>query len=73
MRLAPTDLSPYRPLVEQGLDSVLTVVVRRRLEKRFRCSLPTTLLWRQPTVAAVCDYIAGLVSGSGASGSADTG
>ncbi|MFI6737799.1 type I polyketide synthase [Nonomuraea sp. NPDC050451] len=73
MRLAPTDLSPHRPLVEQGLDSVLTVVVRRRLEKRFRCSLPTTLLWRQPTVAAVSDYIAGLVSASGGNGSADAG
>ncbi|MEV0407769.1 beta-ketoacyl synthase N-terminal-like domain-containing protein [Actinoallomurus sp. NPDC050550] len=61
MRLDPTDLSPNRPLVEQGLDSVLTVVVRRRLEKRFRCSLPTTLLWRQPTITAVSDYIAGLL------------
>ncbi|MEU6717063.1 acyltransferase domain-containing protein [Nonomuraea sp. NPDC046802] len=73
MRLAPADLSPHRPLVEQGLDSVLTVVVRRRLEKRFRCSLPTTLLWRQPTVAAVSDYIAGLVSTSNGNGSANAG
>ncbi|MEV0150729.1 MULTISPECIES: acyltransferase domain-containing protein [unclassified Nonomuraea] len=73
MRLAPTDLSPHRPLIEQGLDSVLTVVVRRRLEKRFRCSLPTTLLWRQPTVAAVSDYIAELVSASSGNGSADAG
>ncbi|MEV1170784.1 beta-ketoacyl synthase N-terminal-like domain-containing protein [Nonomuraea sp. NPDC049784] len=64
MRLAPADLSPHRPLIEQGLDSVLTVVVRRRLEQRFRCSLPTTLLWAQPTIAAVADYIAGVVSGS---------
>ncbi|WP_237102346.1 type I polyketide synthase [Nonomuraea sp. MG754425] len=64
MRLAPADLSPHRPLIEQGLDSVLTVVVRRRLEQRFRCSLPTTLLWAQPTIAAVSDYIAGVVSGS---------
>ncbi|MEV0229214.1 beta-ketoacyl synthase N-terminal-like domain-containing protein [Nonomuraea sp. NPDC050786] len=70
MRLDPGDLQPHRPLVEQGLDSVLTVVVRRRLEKRFRCSLPTTLLWQQPTVAAVSDYIAGLVS---ANGSAEAG
>ncbi|GAA0370889.1 acyltransferase domain-containing protein [Actinoallomurus spadix] len=71
MRLDPADLSPHRPLVEQGLDSVLTVVVRRRLEKRFRCSLPTTLLWRQPTIVAVSDYIAGLVSAP--NGSADAG
>ncbi|MFB9836468.1 acyl carrier protein, partial [Actinoallomurus acaciae] len=77
MRLAPADLSPHRPLVEQGLDSVLTVVVRRRLEKRFRCSLPTTLLWRQPTIVAVSDYIAGLVAGpvpaANGNGSADAG
>ncbi|MFC7582682.1 phosphopantetheine-binding protein [Nonomuraea antimicrobica] len=64
MRLAPADLSPNRPLIEQGLDSVLTVVVRRRLEQRFRCSLPATLLWAKPTIAAVSDYIAGVVSGS---------
>ncbi|MEQ4715850.1 beta-ketoacyl synthase N-terminal-like domain-containing protein [Nonomuraea sp. B19D2] len=70
MRLAPADLQPHRPLIEQGLDSVLTVVVLRRLEKRFRCSLPTTLLWRQPTVAAVSDYIAGLVSASNGNGHA---
>ncbi|MFC4118941.1 type I polyketide synthase [Nonomuraea zeae] len=73
MRLAPADLSPHRPLVEQGLDSVLTVVVRRRLEKRFRCSLPTTLLWRQPTVAAVSDFIAELVSTPGGDGNGDKG
>ncbi|MCP2344663.1 6-methylsalicylic acid synthase [Nonomuraea roseoviolacea subsp. carminata] len=70
MRLAPADLQPHRPLVEQGLDSVLTVVVRRRLEKRFRCSLPATLLWQQPTVAAVADYIAGLLSASAGQGDA---
>ncbi|MGR6918508.1 type I polyketide synthase [[Actinomadura] parvosata] len=62
MRLAPADLSPHRPLIEQGLDSVMTVVVRRRLEQRFRCSLPATLLWAKPTVAAVADHIAGVVS-----------
>lgn len=50
---------------------MLTVIVRRRLERRFRCSLPTTLLWRRPTVAAVSAYIAGLVSVSGGNGHAD--
>jgi 6-methylsalicylic acid synthase len=68
MRLDPTELSPDRPLVEQGLDSVLTVVVRRRLEKRFRCPLPTTLLWRRPTIVAISDHIAALVSPNGAGG-----
>nr|WP_269750544.1 acyl carrier protein [Herbidospora daliensis] len=50
-RRGPEDLSIRRPLVEQGLDSVMTIMVRRRLEKRFGRRLPTTLLWQQPTMA----------------------
>ncbi|GAB1821470.1 type I polyketide synthase [Herbidospora sp. RD11066] len=61
MRLAPEDLSLRRPLVEQGLDSVMTVMVRRRLEKRFGCRLPTTLLWQQPTISAIADRLVELL------------
>ncbi len=72
MRLAPADLAPRCPLIGQGLDSVLTVVIRRRLEKRFGCTLPTTLLWRQPTIAAIADHLAEVLSapqrGGGAGG-----
>ncbi|MEV4382243.1 beta-ketoacyl synthase N-terminal-like domain-containing protein [Streptosporangium sp. NPDC049644] len=62
MRLAPEDLAPRRPLVEQGLDSVMTVMVRRRLEKRFGCRLPATLLWQQPTISAIADHLVGLLT-----------
>jgi len=62
MRVAPANLAPGRPLIEQGLDSVLTVVVRRRLEKRFRCPLPARLLWQQPTIAAIAGYLAGVLA-----------
>ncbi|WP_061297353.1 type I polyketide synthase [Herbidospora cretacea] len=61
MRLAPDDLSIRRPLVEQGLDSVMTVMVRRRLEKRFGCRLPATLLWQQPTISAIADRLVELL------------
>ncbi|WP_204044364.1 phosphopantetheine-binding protein, partial [Acrocarpospora phusangensis] len=61
MRLAPEDLSIRRPLVEQGLDSVMTVMVRRRLEKRFGCRLPATLLWQQPTISAIADRLVELL------------
>jgi 6-methylsalicylic acid synthase len=57
MRLAATALDVRRPLVDQGLDSVMTIMVRRRLEKRFGQALPSALLWRQPTVAAIADHI----------------
>jgi acyl carrier protein len=66
LRLAPEDLSPRRPLAEQGLDSVLTVAVRRRLERRFGRALPATLLWRQPTIAGIAEHLAGLLGANGA-------
>ncbi|MEU4535912.1 beta-ketoacyl synthase N-terminal-like domain-containing protein [Streptosporangium sp. NPDC023825] len=62
MRLDPEDLATRRPLVEQGLDSVMTVMVRRRLEKRFGRRLPATLLWQQPTISAIADHLAGLLA-----------
>ncbi|MFV2109771.1 type I polyketide synthase [Micromonospora sp. LOL_015] len=62
MRLAVDDLHPRRPLAEQGLDSVMTVVVRRRLEKRLGLGLPATVFWQQPTVTAIADHVAGLLS-----------
>nr|QEO74417.1 short-chain dehydrogenase/reductase SDR [uncultured bacterium] len=57
MRLPAAALDVRRSLVEQGLDSVLTMVVRRRLEKRFGQKLPTTLLWHQPSVSAITDHL----------------
>ncbi|WP_406674782.1 acyl carrier protein [Nonomuraea sp. N2-4H] len=62
MRLTPDALAIRRPLVEQGLDSVMTVMVRRRLERRFGCRLPATLLWQQPTIAAIAAHLAGLLT-----------
>ncbi|GAA4519798.1 hypothetical protein GCM10023096_41460 [Nonomuraea ferruginea] len=62
MRTAPEDLAIRRPLVEQGLDSVMTVMVRRRLEKRFGRRLPATLLWQQPTISAIADHLVELLA-----------
>ncbi|AQZ63724.1 type I polyketide synthase [[Actinomadura] parvosata subsp. kistnae] len=63
MRLDPGDLAVRRPLVEQGLDSVMTVMVRRRLDKRFGCRLPATLLWQQPTILAIAEHLGDLLAG----------
>lgn len=57
MRLPADSLDIRRPLVEQGLDSVMTIVVRRGLEKTFGHKIPPTLLWHQPTVFAIVDYL----------------
>ena len=45
------------PLTALGLDSVMTVAIRRALEKRFRMPLPATLLWNRPTVTSIADYL----------------
>ncbi|MDF5753486.1 acyltransferase domain-containing protein [Spongiactinospora sp. TRM90649] len=62
MRLSAADLHLRRPLAEQGLDSVMTVVIRRRLEKRLGQSLPATLFWQRPTVQGIADYLTGLLT-----------
>lgn len=57
MRLAPADLHVRRPLVEQGLDSVMTVVVRRRLEKRVGRDVPANVFWKLPTISDIADHL----------------
>jgi 6-methylsalicylic acid synthase len=57
MHMQPTALDARRSLVEQGLDSVMTIVVRRRLEKRFGLKVPATLLWYQPTVVGITEHL----------------
>ncbi len=61
LKLAPDELDVRRPLIEMGLDSVMTQIVRSRLERLFRVSLPATLLWNRPTVLAIGEFLAGLL------------
>ncbi len=42
----------------------MTIVIRRRLEKRFGTTLPATLPWHQPTVSAISEHLAGLLGGA---------
>ncbi|MCP9273548.1 type I polyketide synthase [Mycolicibacterium arenosum] len=56
--LADADVDPDLPLVELGVDSIMTVRLRRQLEKQTGLSLPPTLLWEHPTAAAVTEFLA---------------
>ncbi|MET0234552.1 MAG: type I polyketide synthase [Kibdelosporangium sp.] len=58
LRISAATLDIHRPLTELGLDSIMTQVIRRGLEKRLRLSLPATLIWKHPTAAAVTEYLA---------------
>ncbi|MFJ4913471.1 type I polyketide synthase [Streptomyces sp. NPDC088726] len=57
LNLPAADIDPNRPLVDLGVDSVLTVGLRVRLNRRFGIDLPPTILWSNPTVAALADFL----------------
>ncbi|WP_345538404.1 type I polyketide synthase [Phytohabitans rumicis] len=57
LNLAVEDVDPRRPLVEMGVDSVMTVALRIRLQRHFGIDLPPTILWSRPTVAALGAHI----------------
>ncbi|OBB13454.1 polyketide synthase [Mycolicibacterium setense] len=59
--LAESDVNVDLPLVELGVDSIMTVRLRRQLEKQTGLSLPPTLLWEHPTAAAVTARIVELL------------
>ncbi|MEW2482962.1 type I polyketide synthase [Mycobacterium sp. NPDC049093] len=60
--LSETDVNVDLPLVELGVDSIMTVRLRRQLEKQTGLSLPPTLLWEHPTAAAVTARIIELMA-----------
>ncbi|CRZ13590.1 type I polyketide synthase [Mycolicibacterium neworleansense] len=60
--LAESDVNVDLPLVELGVDSIMTVRLRRQLEKQTGLALPPTLLWEHPTAAAVTARIIELLA-----------
>jgi 6-methylsalicylic acid synthase len=57
IKVPAAQIDARRPLADLGLDSVMFLIIRRRLSQRFRIELPATLLWTRPTVAAIADYL----------------
>jgi 6-methylsalicylic acid synthase len=57
LNLDPADVELKRPLVELGVDSVMTVALRVRLQRRYGLDLPPTILWARPTVAALSEHV----------------
>lgn len=50
-------VDPRLPLAEIGVDSIMTVALRKQLERKTGLALPPTLLWEHPTAAAVATKI----------------
>lgn len=57
LNLVAEDVDLRRPLVELGIDSVMTVALRVRLTRRFGLDLPPTILWDKPTVSALAGHL----------------
>ncbi|WP_078657941.1 type I polyketide synthase [Streptomyces rimosus] len=48
-------IDPDASLVSLGLDSLLTIELRNRLQRTLRCDIPRTALWTKPTLTALAE------------------
>jgi acyl carrier protein len=58
LRLEPARVDAEAPLKSLGLDSLMTLELRNRLEADFGLRLSATLVWNYPTIAALAGHIA---------------
>ncbi len=62
IRLAPSEfLDRQEGFFDMGMDSLMSVELKTRLERRFQVTLPATLTFNYPTVEAVGGYVLGLL------------
>jgi SAM-dependent methyltransferase/acyl carrier protein/NAD(P)-dependent dehydrogenase (short-subunit alcohol dehydrogenase family) len=51
------DVDPTRGLFDLGMDSLMAVELRARLQKRAGCALPSTLTFNYPNAAALTQFL----------------
>jgi acyl transferase domain-containing protein/acyl carrier protein len=52
------ELNLQQGLFEMGMDSLMAVDLKNRLQKTFNCVLPSTLTFEYPTIEALTNYLA---------------
>lgn len=62
LRAAPEQIAVTAPFRSLGLDSLMTLEFRRRLEAATGLALTTTIVWNHPTVSALAVYLADRLS-----------
>jgi myxalamid-type polyketide synthase MxaE and MxaD len=79
LRLEPEEVELETPFGRLGLDSLMGLEIRNRLEGSLGLTLPASLVWTYPTVAALAAYLAdtlglnaGPAAGSPAPAAAET-
>lgn len=63
--VAPSAIEPGRHLAEYGLDSVATVDLVAALGEKLGRSVPYSIVWTHPTLAALSGYLASEATGGG--------
>jgi NADPH:quinone reductase-like Zn-dependent oxidoreductase/aryl carrier-like protein len=58
LRCDPARIGPSAPLQQAGLDSLLAMELRNRLELSLGISLTVTLIWRHPTLTDLAEHLA---------------
>ncbi|NEQ43493.1 MAG: type I polyketide synthase [Leptolyngbya sp. SIOISBB] len=55
-------LDPQQGLADLGMDSLMAVELRNRLQTSLGCAVPPTAVLDHPTIAALVDYLAGVLA-----------
>lgn len=59
LRIAPEKIDRQRPLKATGLDSLMALELRSRLEAETGLTLSATIAWNYPTIAIMAEFLAG--------------
>src|SRR5215831_6714280 len=65
LRMPPDALERQQPLVRYGLDSLVALELVAELEDWLGCTLPLTLAWEYPTIAALASHLQEVMQSSG--------
>lgn len=57
LKLTPGQIDVRAPLSSMGLDSLMAVELKNRLEPHLGVTLSTTLVWKYPTIVALTSYL----------------